>query len=90
MWPYVKNLKGTKIRIANDYPREIDKMHEALYLVFIKAKQAKQKASFKVDKLIINGRVYRGAETENLAHYGSIINNNLFTNNCSATGGSQP
>ena len=30
MWSFVKNLKGTKIGIANDYPKEVDKIHETL------------------------------------------------------------
>jgi len=46
MWSFVKNLKGTKVGVANDYPREIDKIHETLYPVLKKAKQAKQKAFF--------------------------------------------
>ena len=90
VWSFVKNLKGTKIGIANDYPREIDKIHQTLYPVFKKAKQAKQKAFFKVDKLIVSGQVYRGVETNNLAHYGLIMNSDFIMNNNSATGGSQP
>ena len=45
-----------------------------LYPVLKKAKQEKQSAFFKVDKLIINGQVYNGIETENLPCYGSIMN----------------
>ena len=48
MWSFVKNLKGTKIGIANDYPKEIDKIHETLYPILKKAKQAKQKAFLKL------------------------------------------
>jgi len=32
---------------------------------------------FKVDKLIINGQVYRGAETEKLPYYGLIMNSTV-------------
>ena len=73
VWSFVKNLKGSAIGIANDFPKEIDEIHQKLYPVLKMAKQAKQSAYFKVDKLIINGQVYRGKETENLEHYGAII-----------------
>ena len=73
MWSFVKNLKGSAIGIANDFPKEIDEIHQKLYPILKNAKQAKQSAYFKVDKLIINGQVYRGKETENLEHYGAII-----------------
>ena len=68
VWSFVKNLKDSGIGIANDFPREIDKIHEKLYPVLKLAKKAKQKAYFKVDKLIINGQVYRGEETKHLVH----------------------
>ena len=73
VWSFVKNLKGSAIGIANDFPKEIDEIHQKLYPVLKMAKQAKQSAYFKVDNLIINGQVYRGKETENLEHYGAII-----------------
>ena len=69
----VRNLKGTKIGISNDYPKEIEEIHTKLYPVLKKAKQEKQSAFFKVDKLIINGQVFKGTETENLPYYGSIM-----------------
>ena len=74
VWSKVKNLKGTKIGISHDYPKEIEAIHTKLYPVLKKAKQEKQSAFFKVDKLIINGQVYNGIETENLPYYGSIMN----------------
>ena len=74
MWSFVKNLKGSGIGISNDFPKEIDEIHQKLYPVLKEAKRTGQKASFKVDKLIISGQVYRGAETESLAHYGLIMN----------------
>ena len=64
VWSFVKNLKGTAVGIAIDFPKEIDEIHQKLYPVLKKAKQAKQSAYFKVDKLIVNGQVYRGKETE--------------------------
>ena len=73
----VKNLKGTGIGISHDYPKEIDVIHEKLYPVLKKAKQGKQSAFFKVDKLIINGQVYRGVATEKLPYYGLIMNSTV-------------
>jgi len=74
MWSFVKNLKGSGIGIANDFPKEIDEIQQKLYPVLKEAKRTGQKASFKVDKLVISGQVYRGAETKNLVHYGLIMN----------------
>ena len=54
-WSFVKNLKGSGIGIANDFPKEIDEIHQKLYPVLKEAKKTGQKASFKVDKLIISG-----------------------------------
>jgi len=74
MWSFVKNLKGRGIGIAHDFPKEIDEIHQKLYPVLKEAKKTGQRASFTVDKFIISGQVYRGEETENLAHYGLIMN----------------
>lgn len=73
VWSSVKNLKDTGIGLSNDFPKEIDDIHAKLYPVLKKAKRAKQQAFFKVDKLIVNGQVYRGEETENLPYYGLIM-----------------
>ena len=72
-WSFVRNLKGSGIGISNDFPKEIDEIHEKLYPILKKAKQERQSAYFKVDKLTINGQVYRGKETEDLLHYGAIM-----------------
>ena len=74
MWSFVKNLKDSGIEIANNFPKEIDETHQKLYPVLKEVKRTGQKASFKVDKSIISGQVYRGVETENLADYGLIMN----------------
>ena len=73
-WSFVRNLKDSGIAIANDFPREIEKIHEKLHPVLKSAKNAKQKAYFKVYRIIINGQVYRGEETKHLVHYGLIMN----------------
>ena len=56
------------------FPKEINEIHQKLYPVLKEAKKTGQKASFKVDKLVISGQVKRGVETENLVHYGLIMN----------------
>lgn len=84
VWSSVKNLKGTGIGLSHDYPKEIDVIQTKLYPVLKKAKQEKQVAFFKVDKLIINGQVYRGIETENLPYYGLIMNGTQVDGGCSA------
>ena len=73
VWSFGKNLKNTNISLANDFPREIDEIQKTLYPILKKAKQKKQTAYFKVDKLIINGQIYRGEETTNLPYYGLIM-----------------
>ena len=73
VWSFIKNLKGTNTAIANDYPKEIENIHKALYPVLKKAKQEKNTAFFKVDSLIINGQVYKGNEMINLPFYGLIM-----------------
>ena len=59
---FCKNLKGTDIGIAHDFPREIEEIHKTLYPVLKKAKREQQRAYFNFDKLIIDGRIYRGKE----------------------------
>ena len=64
----MKNLKGSKIGISDDFPKEIDDIHKDLYPVFRKCKKAKKKVHFKVDKLILDGQIYRGPEIENFSN----------------------
>ena len=40
----VRNLKGTKIGIVDDYPREIDHIHKTLYPI-LRGSEKKQPAS---------------------------------------------
>ena len=74
----VKYLKGSGIGTANGFLKEIDEIHQKFYPILKEAKRTGQKVSFKVDKLIISGQVYRGAEKENLVHYGLIIKLKMF------------
>ena len=73
LWSFVKNLKGTNIGIANDFPKGIEEIQSKLYPVLKKVKKAKQSAFFKVHRLIINRQVYRGKEMEDVEHYGAIM-----------------
>ena len=67
-------MKGTKLAISDDFPREIDYIRKTLYPVMKNAKRNNQKAFFSVDRLLINRQVYKGPETLDLPFYGSIIN----------------
>ena len=74
IFQYVKNIdRNTKIGVADDFPKEIEKIRKDLLPVLKNAKKEKAKAEFNVDKLIINGQIYRGPETENLPFYARIL-----------------
>ena len=42
MWSFVKNLKGSGLGIANNFPKEIDEIHQKLYPVLKEAKKTGQ------------------------------------------------
>ena len=48
-------------------------MRKALMLVLKNAKIHKIPAAFNVDKLIVNGQIYRGPETEKFPFYAKIL-----------------
>jgi tRNA threonylcarbamoyladenosine modification (KEOPS) complex Pcc1 subunit len=50
-----RKLRGTRIRIAEQFPEEIEKITQTLYLEMKKAKAAKQRVRMVRDKLFING-----------------------------------
>ena len=56
---FLRNLKGTKIGVLDDFPKEIDEIHKKLYTVLKSTKQANKRAFFNIDKLIINRQIYR-------------------------------
>ena len=71
---HAKNIDpNLKIGVADDFPKEIEDMRKELRHVLKKAKQQKKRASFNVDRLIIDGQVYRGIETKNLPFYANIM-----------------
>lgn len=75
IFQYAKNIdRSTKIGVAEDYPKEIDNIRKELLPVLRKAKKENAQAAFNVDKLIINGQIYRGPETLNLPYYARILN----------------
>ena len=72
---FIKNLpKGTHIGISDDFPKEVDEIRRKLYPVLKAAKREKKEAYFKVEKLLINGSLYRGPETALFPLYGCLMN----------------
>ena len=59
-------LKGTKIGIAEQFPKEIADVRKALYPVYKKAKKDGKTAVLIKDKLFINGQRYRGTGAANV------------------------
>lgn len=71
---FIKHLpKGTNIGISDDFPKEVDEIRRKLYPVLKAAKREKKEAYFKVEKLLINGSLYRGPETDLFPLYGSLM-----------------
>ena len=59
-------LKGTKIGIAEQFPKEIADVRKTLYPVYKKAKKDGNTALLIKDKLFINGQRYRGTGAANV------------------------
>ena len=72
--PFIKNLPKGTIGISNDFPKEVDDIRRKLYPVLKAAKREKKEAYFKVEKLLINGSLYRGPETVLFPLYGCLMN----------------
>ena len=72
VWSFVKNLKGTNIGIANDFPKEIEEISIKASSRLKVGEESQAICFFQIDRLITNGQVYRGKETEDLEHYGAI------------------
>ena len=70
----MKNIpKETNIGISDDFSKEADEIRRKLYLVLKAAKREKKEAYFKVEKLLINGSLYRGPETVLFPLYGCLM-----------------
>ena len=71
---FIKNIpKGTNIGISDDFPKEVDEIRKNLYPILKAAKREKKEAYFKVEKLLIDGSLYRGPETTNFPIYGRLM-----------------
>ena len=71
---FVKNLtKGRNLGISDDFPKEVEEMRKKLYPVLKAAKQEKRTSFFKVERLIIDGSLYRGPETIAFPLYGHLM-----------------
>lgn len=64
--------KGAKFGVADDFPKEVDEVRKALQPVRKNALQARKKAFFNVQKLTIDGEIYR-AETKPFSFYGKLL-----------------
>ena len=72
---FIKNLpKGTNIGISDNFPKEVDEIRRTLYPVLKAAKREKKEAYFRVEKLFIDGSLYRGPETALFPLYGCLMN----------------
>ena len=73
---YIKNLpKGRRYGVADDFPNKVEEIRKALYPILKKAKQGKKKASFKVEKLVINNVIYHEPESKKFPLYGRFVAN---------------
>jgi len=71
---FIKNLPiGTNVGISDDFPKEVDEIRRKLYPVLKAVKREKKEAYFKVEKLIINGSLYRGPETAQFPLYRCLM-----------------
>lgn len=65
--------------MADDFPREVDETRKDLQPVLKKAQSEQKSAFFNVEKLLINGVLYRGPETEYLPIYGRLMDHGYST-----------
>ena len=73
---HIKHLpKGKKFGVADDFPKEVDKIRKELYPVLKRAKRDHKTAFFNVEKLIIDKAVYREPETKKFTLYSRIMDN---------------
>ena len=57
-------LKGTKLGIAEQFPKEIAKTRKKMYPIMNKAKEDGNAVKLIKDKLLINGQRYRGPHSD--------------------------
>ena len=67
---FIKNLpRDTGFGISDDFPKEVDVVRKML------RKRQKKAAYFNVEKLIIDGALYRGEETSQFSFYERLMKN---------------
>ena len=72
---FIKNLpRGTGFGISDDFPKGVDEVRKLLYPI-LKAAKREKKAAYYVEKLIIDGALYRGEETSQVSFYGRLMDN---------------
>jgi len=73
---FIKNLpRGTGFGVSDNFPKEVDEVRKVLYPILKAAKREKKAAYFNVEKLIIDGILYRGEETSQFSFYGRLMDN---------------
>lgn len=73
---FIKNLpRGTGFGVSDDFPKEVDEVRKVLYPILKAAKRERKAAYFNVEKLIIDGTLYRGEETSQFSFYGRLMDN---------------
>ena len=77
---HIKDIrKGSKYGVADDFPREVDEIRKDLQPVLKKARSEQKTAFFNVEKLLINGVLYRGPETKRFPIYGRLMDRGYST-----------
>ena len=73
---FIKNLpRGTGFGISDDFPKEVDEIRKKLYPILKAAKREKKAADLNVQKLVIDGALYRDEETSQCPFYGRLMDN---------------
>lgn len=66
---------GTGFGIYDDFPKEVEEIRKKLYPILKAAKHEKMAAYFNIEKLVIDGALYRGEETLQSPFYGRLMDN---------------
>ena len=77
---HIKDIrKGSKYGVADDFPREVDEIRKDLQPVLKKARSEQKTAFFNVEKLLINGVLYRGPQNKRFPIYGRLMDRGYST-----------
>ncbi len=58
VWKAKRNLKGTKVFVNQDFPKEIQERRKILWPIMMKAKEAKKDAFLNVNTLMVDNKAY--------------------------------